>query len=407
MIACGRLVETDCGAFKIHIPHATIGDTVRVGARGEVVARVRELHGSYATVVPLQSCDGIALGAPVRVEFAGDTLALGMCALGTVLDAAGNVLHGKRLDGPRVSLGVRPCLPHERTPIVQPFWTGVRAIDGLLTFGRGARIGVFGAPGCGKSTLIEEIVAGSVADAVVVALIGERGREARRWFDAVDARTTIVCATSDRSAAERVRAAAIAAAQAWALSRRGLHVVMLFDSLARFAAALRELAVSAGEPAGRGGYPASVFADVARLVETAGNFHCGSITLLASVLDDGDERDPVSDAARSLLDGHIALSSRLAAQGRFPAIDVLNSASRTMTAVVEPQHLRDAAAVRRALSLLERTEDARSLGIAPEGVLARSAVAAQERLEAFLFRGGATARSQDTLDELRELAAVL
>jgi FliI/YscN family ATPase len=407
VIACGRVIGTDRGVLKIRIPGVSVGDIVRVGAGGEVIARVGELHGSHATAVPSQSCAGIALGAPVRVEFAGGTMALGTCALGTALDAAGTAFGGRRPVGSRVALRVRPCLPHERASIAQPFWTGVRAIDGLLTFGRGARIGIFGAPGCGKSTLIEHILAGSDADAIVVALIGERGREARHWIDSINSRTTIVCATSDRPAVERVRAAGVAAAQAFALSRRGLHVVVLLDSLARFAAALREIAVAAGEPAGRGGFPASVFTDIARLVEIAGNFHDGSITLIASVLDDGDERDPVSDAARSLLDGHIALSTRLAAEGRFPAIDVLNSASRTMTTVVTPQQLCDAATVRRALSVLERTEDARSLGIAPEGESARAAVAAQVRLEEFLFGDAALARPQATLASLRELAAVL
>jgi FliI/YscN family ATPase len=407
VIPRGRVIGTDRGVLKIRIPGVSVGDIVHVGTGGEVVARVNELYGSHAMAVPSQSCSGIALGAPVRAEFAGDTLALGMCALGTALDASGTALHGRRPVGARVALRVRPCLPHERASIAQPFWTGVRAIDGLLTFGRGARIGIFGAPGCGKSTLIERILAGTYADAVVVALIGERGREARQWIDSLNPRTTIVCATSDRPAVERVRAAGVAAAQAFALCRRGLHVVVLLDSLARFAAALREIAVAAGEPAGRGGFPASVFADIARLVEIAGNFHEGSITLIASVLDDGDERDPVSDAARSLLDGHIALSRRLAAEGRFPAIDVLNSASRTMTTVVGPQHLRDAATVRRALSVLERTEDARSLGIAPGGEPARAAVAAQERIEAFLYHDAIVQGPQATLEELRELAAVL
>jgi FliI/YscN family ATPase len=393
--------------LRIRIPGVSIGDTVRAGVRGEIVARVHELHDSYAVAVPSQSCTGIAVGATVRADRSGDTLALGTCAFGTALDASGEVLCGRRLAGPRVALHVRPWLPHERAPIAQPFWTGVRAIDGLLTIGRGARVGIFGAPGCGKSTLIERILAGSDADAVVVALVGERGREARHWIDSIDARTTIVCATSDRSAAERVRAAGVAAAQAFALCRRGLHVVLLIDSLARYAAALREIAVGAMEPAGRGGYPASVFPGIARLVEVAGNFHDGSITLIASVLDDGDERDPVSDAARSLLDGHIALSTRLAGEGRFPAIDVLKSASRTMTMVVTSQQSLDAATVRRALSVLERTEDARSLGIAPDGEPARAAIAAQERLEAFLYNDDAVQWPQATLQGLRELAAVL
>jgi flagellar biosynthesis/type III secretory pathway ATPase len=214
-----------------------------------------------------------------------------------------------------------------------------------------------------------------------------------------------VCATSDRSAMERVRAAEIALANAAALARRGLHVVILLDSLARLAAALREVAVATGEPSGRGGYPPSVFANLARCIEVAGNFDCGSMTLIASVLDDGDERDPVSDAARSLLDGHIALSPGLAARGHFPAIDVLRSASRTMDAVVDPEHLHAGAAVRNALALLERTEDARLLGIESSGSATRRAVAAEERLLAFLRQDSEPSAFGATRHELVALAA--
>jgi ATP synthase in type III secretion protein N len=407
VISRGRVTGTERGALLVSVPNARVGDVVRVGAGGEMLARIRELRESHAVATPLQSYAGIALGAPVCSDRAGEMLALGTCALGVAIDACGNVLHGRAPEGPRVQLRVQPRAPHERIPIERPFWTGMRAIDGLLTFGRGARIGIFGAPGCGKSTLIEQMLHGAGADAVVVALIGERGREAQRWIDAIDRRTTVVCATSDRPAIERVRAAAIAVAQADALCRRGLHVVVLLDSLARFSAALRELAVAAGESSGRGGYPASVFAEMAWLIETAGAFERGSITMIASVLDDGDERDPVSDAARSLLDGHIALSTRLAAEAHFPAIDVLGSASRTMTAVATPQHLQDASTIRRAMSLLEQTRDARSLGIVPDGEAARVAVAAETSLLAFLRQDSAGEHPRRTLAKLHELALAL
>ena len=175
-------------------------------------------------------------------------------------------------------------------------------------------------------------MSGCTADAVVVGLCGERGREAQRWIERRDARTTVVCSTSDRPAKERIACVEVAFAHADALRDRGLHVAFVLDSLARFAAALRETATARGESVGRGGYPASVFAQLARFVEIAGPLRGGSITLIATVLSDGDDRDPVSDAARSLLDGHLQLSPRLAAAGRFPAIDVPASASRTMEA---------------------------------------------------------------------------
>lgn len=334
-------------------------------------------------------------------------LCLGTCALGRAIDAQGEPLDGgPALRGRRVAIDRAAPRPNERAPIAVPFWSGIRAIDGLLALGRGARVGIFGAPGAGKSRLIESFVAGSSSDAVVIGLCGERGREAQRWIATCGARTTIVCATSDRTAAERIAAARVAMAQAAALRDRGLHVLLVLDSLARVAAALREMAVARGESTGRGGYPSSVFADIARLVEIAGATCAGSMTLVATVLDDGDARDPVSDAARSLLDGHIALASRLADAGRFPAIDVLASASRTMEAVAGADHVRAARRVRAALALLERTEDARSLGIDPADPYARSVVAAEPELEAFL-RQRFPERWPQTLASLARLADTL
>jgi ATP synthase in type III secretion protein N len=306
------------------------------------------------------------------------TTTLGTALLGRAVDAS-CAIHGA-IDAPA-------ALPSQRAAIDRPLWTGVRCIDALLTIGRGARVGIFGAPGAGKSTLLETIVRGTRADAVVVALAGERGREARRWIDDLDGRTSIVCATSDRPAEERVRAASLAMAQACALAARGLHVLLVLDSLARVAYALREAAVTRGESVGRGGYPPSVFASLAQLVERAGAFPQGSVTMLATVLNDGDDRDPVSESARSLLDGHIQLSPALAQSGRFPAIDVPASASRTMSAVVTAEHAAAAASVRAALAALARSEDARALGLEPADPLTRSAVAAEPQLERLLRQG--------------------
>jgi FliI/YscN family ATPase len=335
-------------------------------------------------------------------------LALGTCALGRALDADGSPLDGgPALRGRMVALQLRSPRPDERVPIATPFWTGVRVIDGLLTIGRGARIGIFGAPGSGKSTLLESVVEGCAADAAVVALVGERGREANDWIGRCNDRTTIVCATSDRPAEVRLRAAHVAFAHAAALRERGLHVLLLLDSLARVASALREIAVARGESAGRGGFPPSVFADMARLVEVAGALADGSITLIATVIHDGDDRDPVSEAARALLDGHVVLALRLAEAGRFPAVDVPASASRTMDCVVAPQHRHAALRVRRALALLERVDDARALGIEPAGGDAAVAVASEHRIEAFLRQSRCPTPNHATLDELETIARSL
>ena len=243
---------------------------------------------------------------------------------------------------------------------------------------------------------------------MVLALVGERGREAQRWLERIDARTTIVCATSDRSASERLRAADVAMSQAETLRARGLHVLLVIDSLARLVAANRERRTALREPVGRGGYPAGVWADLARYLERAGNDARGSITLFATVLSDGaDERDPLSEAARSLLDGHIALSATLAGAGRFPAVDVLASASRTMSAVVDADHLREAARVRAALALLAETKDVRELGLGTsfDPDLA-AAVAAEPHLEAFL-RSSHPAPFASTRADLRAVAALV
>ncbi|MBV8530880.1 MAG: EscN/YscN/HrcN family type III secretion system ATPase, partial [Candidatus Eremiobacteraeota bacterium] len=196
------------------------------------------------------------------------TYPLGTCALGRAIDARGRPLDGgPTLRGRNVRIELRSPFPNQRVPIAAPLWTGIRVVDGLLTIGRGARVGIFGAPGAGKTTLIESLVAGCAADTIVVGLVGERGREAQRWIERRSDRTTVICATSDRPPQERLLAAKAALSHAGALRDRGLHVLLVLDSLARVAAALREIGVSAGESTGRGGYPPSVFAALSRFVE--------------------------------------------------------------------------------------------------------------------------------------------
>jgi type III secretion protein N (ATPase) len=370
---------------------------------------VAAVERARVSIAPFGSLLGVAVGD--RVEIADEALScvLGYGALGRAFDAAGGALDQRGpVRGTRVK--VARCAappPHERQPIDVPFWTGIRALDGLLTLGRGARVGFFGGPGAGKTTLLETIAAGARGDAVVLGLIGERGREAQTWLQRVDRRTTVVCATSDRSAAERVRAAEVALAHATALRRQGLHVVLILDSLARYAAALREERVALGEPVGRGGYPPSVRAELARFLEGAGNGARGSVTLLATVLSDGsDEREPLSDAARSLLDGHVVLASELARAGHHPAIDVLESASRTMSAVAGARHRLDAEALRAALALLHQTRDLRALGMAGEGLELGRAVAAEPAIHAFL-RQREPSLPDETLRSLRSIASLL
>jgi FliI/YscN family ATPase len=394
------------------LPGARVGDgvTIRSAAGAQLAGEVAAVERSRVAIAPFGSLAGVAVGDRVEIDRAAVCCPAGFAALGRAFDASGAPLDGGAPYAGSVALVERnnAPAPAQRLPVAAPFWTGVRAIDGLLTIGRGARLGFFGAPGAGKSTLLEIIVAGARGDAIVLALVGERGREAQRWCERIDRRTTLICATSDRSASERVRAADVAMTQAQRLRDRGLHVVLVIDSLARYAAALREQRVALGEPVGRGGYPPSVWGDLARYLERAGNGARGSISLLATVLSDGsDEREPLSDAARSLLDGHIVLSSALARAGHFPAIDVLESTSRTSDGVISREHRDDARTVRRALAILAQTKDVRSVGLAPdEDPVLRAAVAGEPAIEAFLRQRDPVAPAE-ALQSLRSLAMLV
>ncbi len=405
MIAYGSVISARASAIEARLPAATVGSGVRIAcARGMLYGSVRALCDGTILVTPHGAIDGISPGNIICTDAAALEAPLGLCSLGRAFDANGKPLDGKRAPSSSRRIRVAPPSPQTRRAIREPFWTGVAALDSLLTVGTGARIGIFGSPGSGKSTLLNALVRESHADAVVIGLIGERGREAEEWLRGIPDLATLYCATGDRPAAERAGAAHLAMAQANALRARGLHVLLIVDSLARFAAALREIAAACGESVGRGGYPPRVFAELASFTEMAGAFETGSITLFATILHDGDDRDPVSEAARALLDGHVELSAALAGSGKFPAIDVMRSVSRTMRAVVSAEHARDAAAVRWAIAGLARSNDARSLGmLSPHEA---DAAADRERaIDRLLY--GEAADAKTTIQRLRELAAYL
>jgi FliI/YscN family ATPase len=405
----GAVVATRGGLVEADLPGARVGGGVWIRAAGrDVAGEVVALRGGRAVVAPWSSLAGVAVGDPVAVDNAVLRTVLGTPLFGRALDASGAPLDG---DPPprgaqRLAPGPSPAVG-ERQPCRDVCWTGIRAIDGPLPLGRGARIGVVGAAGTGKTMLLEAIVRGTDADAVVVALIGERGREAERRVNAVDARTTVVCATADRSPAERVRAADLAFAQAEALRARGLDVLLVLDSLARVCAAARELALAAGEPVGRGGYPPSVFARLAGLLERAGALGDGSVTLVATVLSEGpDEHDPVAEAARAALDGHLVLNERLARAGRFPALDLPRSVSRTAAEVATPEHLRGARRLREAVGALEESREARALGldVAAGDPFLACCLRCEGEIERFLRQDGEPSPPASTLRQLRQLA---
>lgn len=409
MIAVGRVLAVHAGTMDVRLPFAAVGDGVCVHARsGAVRGEVIGVAQGRAIVLAHDPYGGVREGDEAATDRYALCAPIGMHLVGRCIDARNAPIDGGRaIHAPLRPLESPAPQPHERTGIAEPLWTGVRAIDGLLTLGRGARIGIFGPPGAGKSTLLHAIARGAYADAIVIGLIGERGREAEEWMRAAPRHATVICATSDRSAPERIRAARLAIAQAHALRSRGLHVLLVLDSLARYAGALREAAVARGETSGRAGYPPGVFTQLAASLEVAGATRDGSITLVATVLSDGDERDPVSDAARSLLDGHVQLSPSLASAGHFPSIDVPLSASRTMKLVVDDAHRRDAQIVRAALASLAETADARRLGMHPADIQAAKAAASEAALADFLRQDGRPEAPAVTLSQLTYLADTL
>ena len=295
---------------------------------------------------------------------------------GRVLDALGKPLDGK--PAPRVRAlwpldGAAP-MPMERKPIREALGTGLRVIDGMLTVGRGQRVGIFGGSGVGKSTLIGMMTRNTAADLTVVGLVGERGREVREFVEdslGEDGlkRSVVLVSTSDQSPLLRMRAAMAATAVAEFHAARGKHVLLVLDSLTRYAMAAREVGLAAGEPPASKGYTPSVFTRLAKLVERVGNFERGSVTAFYTVLMEGDDQqDPIVDAVRSLLDGHIVLSRALAAGGQYPPVDVLDSLSRLMPAVTTSAHREKAMVVRRLLAAHRHSEDLVRIGAYKAGM---------------------------------------
>ncbi len=365
----GRVVEARGVIARVVGVSLRIGEKVRLVRPDTLEAQYGEVVGfahDGALVMPLAGLNG--LSDITEVQGCGSAWGTFDAAglLGRVVDGLGNPLDGGSAPPPLVSAAAQDSSgatlnPLERLVITRPFATGVRAVDGLLTCGVGQRTGIFAPAGGGKSTIMGMIANGASTDAVVVALIGERGREVAEFIhDHLERRrasTIVIAATSDRPAAERIKAAELAAQVAVGLRASGRNVLLLFDSLTRYARALRELGLAVGEPPLRGGFPPSVFAQLPRLIESAGVTAQGSITAFYTVLaDEADLSDPVAEEARSLLDGHIQLSSKLGAAGHYPAIDILRSRSRLMTRVADAAHQARANRVRDWLARYEEVE---------------------------------------------------
>lgn len=380
----------------------TLGLTVSVaGLPAPVGAQVaiqrqdgRSVHGDVigfrddkTLVMPLGELDGICRGGQVRLVRTSRTLRVGDGLLGRVIDARGRCIDGRPqpLLRQRVPL-VADATPATRRPRIDaPLGTGVKAIDGLLTCGQGQRLGIFAGSGVGKSVLMGMMARNTQADVSVIALIGERGRELNE-FIARDlgpeglARSVLVVATSNEPALLRVQAALAATAVAEYFRDAGKNVLLIMDSLTRFALAQREIGLSAGEPPATRGYPPSTFALLPRLVERAGRTQRGSITGFYSVLVEGDdENEPIADAVRGLLDGHVWLSRRLAERAHFPAIDVLRSISRLFHDLASPELRRAAQTIRELMAVYAENEDMITIGAYRKGANPKLDLAVEHR----------------------------
>jgi len=411
----GLVVEGYC-------PESSVGTLCELTPQdgGEPVpAEVVGFRDSRALLMPLGELRGLGPGSLIRVRRASATLRVGDPLLGRVVDAMGGPIDGL---GPlyldqELPLYALPAGPMERKNIDAPLDLGVRAINGLLTCGLGQRMGIMAGSGVGKSTLLGSMARHARADVNVIALIGERGRELREFIERDLgeeglARSVVVVATSDQSPLLRMRGAFVATTIAEYFCKQGKNVLLMMDSVTRFAMAMREVGLAIGEPPTTKGYTPSVFATLPKLLERAGSFkNMGSITGLYTVLVEGDDmNEPIADATRSILDGHIVLSRELAAKNHYPAIDVLTSASRVMRDIVSPEHHRMAGAMREILATYREAEDLINIGAYTAGNNAKIdyALSKIDAINRFLRQDvGKWSEFDTTLAEMRSLSLKL
>ncbi len=398
-------------------PAASVGEIceVRTGRSAPLPVEVVGFRDGRLLSVPLGDTAGIRPGDPIVARGGSLTIPVGNALLGRVIDGLGRPIDGLgHIDtSDDAPLRAEALNPLAREPISEAIGTGVRAIDALLTCGRGQRIGVFGGSGVGKSTLLGMMARGTEADVVVLGLVGERGREVRSFLEhdlgpGGLARSVVVVSTSDSPPLTRQRAAYAATAIAEAFRDQGKHVLLMMDSITRFAMAQREVGLAAGEPPTAKGYPPSVFARLPGLLERAGALRGkGSITAFYTVLVEGDDHnEPIADAVRGILDGHIVLSRDLASRNHYPAIDILPSISRTMPDVTTVEHRAKAAAVRDWLATLRDNEDLVSVGAYVPGSNPRidAALARREAISRFLCQPADMAgRLTDAITALQAL----
>ena len=397
----------DCQGFVVRVSGQTVESTgpalglgelcgihIRNGRR--VTAEVVGFRRDHLILLPLEHIEGISPGDTVTARSTRRYIKLSENVLGRVLDGLGNPIDDK---GPLIGIDKKELdasspPPLSREKITRPLALGIRSLDGVLTCGRGQRIGIFAGSGVGKSVLLGEIANSSDADVNVLALIGERGREVREFLESDLgpeglARSVVVVAASDSPPIQRVKAAFVAVTVAEYFRDRGSNVLFMMDSLTRLAQAQREIGLAAGEPPAAKGYCPSVFSLMPRLIERLGRTEIGSITGILTVLVENDDlTDPVADSARSLLDGHIVLSRKLAERGHYPAVDILQSISRLMPAVTTAEHKLAAQKLKEIYAIYVDAEDLINIGALSPGSNRRidGAVALIDRIRHFLIQ---------------------
>lgn len=394
----GKVTEVTGLIIRGFLPGASLGAVCRVypaGSTKPIQAEVIGFKDKSVLMMPLSEMRGVSLGSKLVLSKQVATVRVGDQLLGRVVDGLGRLMDEKgecelTTEQP---LYAEPRNPLSRRPIRSPLDLGVRAINGLLSIGQGQRVGIMAGSGVGKSVLLGMMARNTSADVNVIALIGERGREVREFIEndlgpEGLARSVIVCVTSDQSPLLRMRGAFLATAIAEYFSAQGQQVLMMMDSVTRFAMAQREIGLSAGEPPASKGYTPSVFSTLPKLLERPGSFeNQGSITGLYTVLVEGDDMDdPIADSVRSIVDGHIVLSRKLAHAAHYPAIDILASASRVMSAVVTNEHTKLAQRFRESLAVYKEAEDLINIGAYKTGSNPRidRAVKQIEHINAYL-----------------------